>query len=37
MNQDSKPVGDKWNFDKDNRKGISHLKDEIPERKKINT
>ncbi len=35
MNEDSKPVGDKWNFDKDNRKGISHLKDEIPKRKTI--
>ncbi len=27
-----KPVGDKWNFDKENRKGISQLKTEIPKR-----
>jgi deoxyribodipyrimidine photolyase-like uncharacterized protein len=26
MNDDNTPVGDKWNFDKDNRKGISQLK-----------
>ena len=32
MNEDSKPIGDKWNFDKENRKGISHLKSEIPKR-----
>ena len=32
MLDDGKPVGDKWNFDKDNRKGISQLKTEIPQR-----
>ena len=35
MNEEGNPIGDKWNFDKDNRKGISHLKDEIPKRKTI--
>ena len=35
MDENLKPVGDKWNFDKENRKGISHLKDDIPERKLI--
>jgi len=35
MNQEGKPIGDKWNFDKDNRKGIKQLKSEIPERKKL--
>ena len=31
MNQEGKPIGDKWNFDKDNRKGIKQLKSDIPE------
>ena len=35
MNEEGKPVGDKWNFDKDNRKGIKQLKSDIPERKKL--
>ena len=35
MNDDNTPVGDKWNFDKDNRKGISQLKVAIPDRKKL--
>ena len=35
MNEDGKPIGDKWNFDKENRKGISQLKEEIPKRNKI--
>ena len=35
MDENLKPVGDKWNFDKENRKGISHLKDDIPERRLI--
>ena len=37
MNDKGKPIGDKWNFDKDNRKGVSQLKDEIPKRNKIKT
>ena len=32
MRDEKSPVGDKWNFDKDNRKGISHLKSNIPKR-----
>ena len=35
MNQEGKPIGDKWNFDKDNRKGIKQLQSDIPERKKL--
>ena len=35
MTDENKPIGDKWNFDKDNRKGISQLKSDIPRRKKI--
>ena len=35
MNEDGKPIGDKWNFDKDNRKGIKQLQSDIPERKKL--
>ena len=35
MNEEGKPIGDKWNFDKDNRKGIKQLKSDIPERKKL--
>ncbi len=35
MTEENKPIGDKWNFDKDNRKGISQLKSDIPRRKKI--
>ena len=35
MNDEGKPIGDKWNFDKDNRKGIKHLQSHIPERKKL--
>ena len=34
MTEDMKPVGDKWNFDKDNRQGVSKLKIDIPKRKK---
>ena len=37
MNDKGKPIGDKWNFDKDNRKGVSQLKNEIPKRNKIKT
>ena len=37
MNEDLTPIGDKWNFDKDNRKGISQLKAVIPERKQLNS
>ena len=33
MNDDDTPIGDKWNFDKDNRKGISQLKVAVPKRK----
>tara|TARA_B100001059_G_scaffold235086_1_gene279620 strand:+ start:1882 stop:3378 length:1497 start_codon:yes stop_codon:yes gene_type:complete len=29
------PIGGKWNFDKDNRKGISQLKVSIPERRRL--
>ena len=29
---DSEPAGGQWNFDKDNRKSIKQLKDEIPKR-----
>ena len=32
IDQDSKPIGGKWNFDKENRKGISYLKSDIPKR-----
>ena len=35
MNQEGNPIGDKWNFDKDNRKGIKQLNSDIPERKKL--
>tara|TARA_Y200000002_G_scaffold196636_1_gene162444 strand:+ start:3993 stop:5489 length:1497 start_codon:yes stop_codon:yes gene_type:complete len=35
MNDDITPIGGKWNFDKDNRKGISQLKVAVPERKKL--
>ena len=35
MNEEGKPIGDKWNFDKDNRKGIKQLQSDIPERKKL--
>ena len=35
MNDEGKPIGDKWNFDKDNRKGIKQLQSDIPERKKL--
>ena len=37
MDDNNKPIGDKWNFDKDNRKGVSQLKIEIPKRKTIKT
>ncbi|GIS25291.1 MAG: hypothetical protein CM15mP126_5340 [Gammaproteobacteria bacterium] len=30
------PIGNQWNFDKDNRKGISQLKSDIPKRKILN-
>ena len=32
MTAENKPEGDKWNFDKDNRAGISKLKSDIPSR-----
>ena len=32
MFDDKSPLGDKWNFDKENRKGISQLKSNIPKR-----
>ena len=35
MNTENKPIGEKWNFDKDNRKGISQIKIDIPDRKKL--
>ena len=35
MNEEAKPIGDKWNFDKDNRKGIKQLQSDIPVRKKL--
>ena len=35
MNEEGKPIGDKWNFDKDNRKGIKQLQSDIPVRKKL--
>ena len=35
MTDDAKPIGDKWNLDKENRKGISKLTENIPKRKKI--
>ena len=35
MDKDMKPIGNQWNFDKDNRKGISQLMSDIPDRKKI--
>jgi deoxyribodipyrimidine photolyase-related protein len=34
---DAKPVGGSWNYDKENRQGISKLKSSIPERSKITT
>ncbi|MDA9578114.1 cryptochrome/photolyase family protein, partial [Gammaproteobacteria bacterium] len=37
MDDDGKPLGEKWNFDKENRKGISQLKVEVPQRNKIKT
>ena len=35
MDDDMKPVGGKWNFDKENRLGISKLKSDVPKREKI--
>ena len=35
MTNNAKPIGDKWNLDKENRKGISKLTENIPKRKKI--
>ena len=35
MDANMQPIGDQWNFDKDNRKGISQLKSDIPKRKNI--
>ena len=32
-----KPIGGKWNLDKDNRKGASAIKEEIPDRNNIKT
>ena len=32
MTTENKPIGDKWNFDKDNRMGMSKLKSNIPKR-----
>ena len=34
MDGDSKPIGGDWNYDKENRQGISKLKSPIPERSK---
>ena len=34
MGEDLKPIGGRWNFDKENRMGISKLKSEIPSRNK---
>ncbi len=35
--EDAKPIGGSWNYDKENRQGISKLKSSIPERSKIKT
>jgi len=35
MDSKNKPIGDKWNFDKENRVGASKLKDIVPKRKSI--
>ena len=35
IDEDNNPIGGKWNFDKDNRKGVSQLKTSIPERIKL--
>ena len=35
--EDAKPAGGNWNYDKENRQGISKLKSSIPERSKIKT
>ena len=35
MTDDAKPVGGKWNLDKENRKGVSKLNVDIPERNKF--
>ena len=35
MDDNAKPVGDKWNFDKENRKGVNQLKSDIPKRVKL--
>ena len=35
IDEDNNPIGGKWNFDKDNRKGVSQLKTVIPERIKL--
>ena len=37
MDDDSKPLGGKWNYDKDNRQSISKLKSDIPDRINITT
>ena len=37
MDENSKPVGGKWNFDKENRQSISKLKSDIPNRNNIIT
>ena len=35
IDSDNNPIGGKWNFDKENRKGISQLKVSIPERRRL--
>ena len=37
MDDNSKPIGGSWNYDKDNRQGISKLKSTVPNREKIST
>jgi deoxyribodipyrimidine photolyase-related protein len=37
MDENSKPIGGKWNFDKENRQSISKLKSDIPNRNNIIT
>ena len=35
MTDDAKPIGGKWNLDKENRKGVSKLNVDIPKRNKF--